>query len=76
MSGFSTILRILGLGAANAATGPHREFLKGSLSVLGFAALGGGRLFAMPPGKNLTVAVRPLTSLGTYGRAIAKEISV
>ena len=30
----------------------------------------------LPPGKNLTVAVRPLTSLGTYGRAIAKEISV
>ena len=30
----------------------------------------------LPPGKTLTVAVRPLTSLGTYGRAIAKEVSV
>lgn len=30
----------------------------------------------LPPGKSLTVAVRPLTSLGTYGRAIAKEVSV
>ena len=30
----------------------------------------------LPPGKSLTFAVRPLTSLGTYGRAIAKEVSV
>lgn len=30
----------------------------------------------LPPGKMLTVAVRPLTSLGTYGMAIAKEVSV
>ncbi len=30
----------------------------------------------LPPGKTLTVAVRPLTSLGTSGRAIAKEVSV
>ena len=30
----------------------------------------------LPPGKTLTVAVRPLTSLGTYGRAIAKEFTV
>ena len=30
----------------------------------------------LPPGKTLTVAVRPLTSLGTYGRAIAKEVSI
>ena len=30
----------------------------------------------LPPGKTLTVAVRPLTSLGTYGGAIAKEVSV
>ena len=50
MSGFSTILRILGLGAANAATGLHRDFLKGSLSVLGFAALGGGRVFVITKG--------------------------
>ena len=32
--------------------------------------------YELPPGKTLTVAVRPLTSLGTYGRAIAKEVSV
>ena len=30
----------------------------------------------LPPGKSLPFAVRPLTSLGTYGRAIAKEESV
>ena len=30
----------------------------------------------LPPGKTLTVAVRPLTSLGTSGRAIAKEVSI
>ena len=29
----------------------------------------------LPPGKTLMVAVRPLTSLGTYGGAIAKEVS-
>ena len=30
----------------------------------------------LPPGENLTVAVRPLTSLGTYGRAIATEFTL
>ena len=29
---------------------PRRDFLKGSLSALGFSALGGGRVFAAPPG--------------------------
>ena len=28
---------------------PRRDFLKGSLSALGFSALGGGRVFAVPP---------------------------
>ena len=28
----------------------------------------------LPPGKTLTIAVRPLTSLGTFGKAIATTI--
>lgn len=55
---------------------PRRDFLKGSLSALGFAALGGGPLLAAPPGKSLTVAVRPLTSLGTAGRPIMTDFKV
>ena len=27
----------------------------------------------LPPGKTLTVAVRPLSSLGTFGKAVAAE---
>ena len=30
----------------------------------------------LPPGKTLTFAVRPLTSLGTFGKAIATEFKV
>ena len=30
----------------------------------------------LPPGETLTVAVRPLTSLGTSGKAIATEFKV
>ena len=30
----------------------------------------------LPPGKTLTFAVRPLTSLGTSGKAIATEFKV
>ena len=30
----------------------------------------------LPPGKTLTIAVRPLTSLGTSGKAIATEFKV
>ena len=30
----------------------------------------------LPPGKTLTFVVRPLTSLGTYGKAIATEFKV
>ena len=30
----------------------------------------------LPPGESLTVAVRPLTSLGTYGRPITTEVAV
>ena len=30
----------------------------------------------LPPGKSLTFAVRPLTSLGTSGRSIATEFKV
>ena len=32
-----------------------------------------GADWVMPPGKTLTFAVRPLTSLGTKGKAIAAE---
>ena len=30
----------------------------------------------LPPGKTLTFAVRPLTSLGTFGKPIATEFKV
>ena len=30
----------------------------------------------LPPGKTLTFAVRPLTSLGTAGKPIAKEVAI
>ena len=30
----------------------------------------------LPSGKTLTIAVRPLTSLGTFGKAIATELKV
>ena len=45
----------------------RREFLSGAAAF----GLGGWRLFAMPPGKTLTIAARPLSSLGTFGKPIA-----
>ena len=47
----------------------RREFLSGAAAL----GLGGWRLFAMPPGKTLTIAARPLSSLGTSGKAISAE---
>ena len=40
----------------------RREFLKESLAALGFLAL--------PEGKKQTIAVRPVSSLGTKGKTI------
>jgi len=50
----------------------RRDFLCGAAAF----GLGGWRLFAAPPGETLTIAVRPLTSLGTAGKAIATEFKV
>ena len=41
----------------------RREFVKGSLATLGFLVLSAGW--------KLTIAVRPVSSLGTKGKAIA-----
>ena len=50
----------------------RHEFVKDSLATLGFLALPGGR-FAAPAGWKLTIGVRPCSSLGTKGRAIATK---
>ena len=58
----------------------RREFLKESMATLRFLALPGRLpltvdipISELPAGKTLTIAVRPISSLGTKGKAIATK---
>ena len=51
----------------------RREFIKG---LVAGGSLFGGRLFAVPHGLSGRVAVRPLSSLGTKGRAIGAKFRI